>query len=271
VNATLRHVLGVETQVSEASVVTYLEKAASLILPLIGNVSLALDYARKAEKSIVFEGAQGALLDQVHGTIPFVTSSNTIAGAVTTGCGIGPKHIDHVLGVAKAYCTRVGEGPFPTEIEGEYASVLRERGGEFGTTTGRPRRIGWFDAVAMKRAVRLSGVDSVAITKLDVLSGTEKIAICIKYLLDGKEVEDVPSLASELRRVKPVFIELEGWSEDLSRARKWHHLPVQARLYLSTLAEIIGCPVSIASVGAERESTLFSSSAAFLRNFVEAS
>src|SRR5690606_4387568 len=186
-----------------------------------------------------------------HGTVPFVTSSNTLAGAVSTGVGIGPKYVGHVLGVAKAYCTRVGEGPFPTEIHGEQGDSLREKGREYGTLTGRPRRCGWFDAFAMKRAVRLNGIDTVAITKLDVLSGLETIKVCIKYLLDGQEIDDVPSTASDLARVEPVYIEVQGWQEELNGARKWHHLPPAARFYLSTLAEIIGCPVSMVSVGAE--------------------
>lgn len=267
-NIYLKEVLGSDQQVSMGEVEKVVRLADSVITPFIDNVSLRVHRALKAEQKVVFEGAQGTLLDQVHGTVPFVTSANTIAGAATTGCGIGPKAIDYVLGVSKAYCTRVGAGPFPTELEGALGDDLREKGSEFGTTTGRPRRCGWFDAVAMRRAVRLNGIDSIALTKLDVLSGFEKIKVCINYLLDGVEVEDVPSLASQLERVEPQYIELDGWEEDLGAAQRWHHLPPAARLYLSTISEIIACPVSIVSVGPERSSTIFSSGANFAKNFV---
>lgn len=267
-NRQLSGVLGSELSVSFESVWQTVQNAAEKLGPFIGNVSLEIAAALKAEQRVVFEGAQGTLLDQAHGTVPFVTSSSTIAGAATTGVGVGPKSIDYVLGVAKAYVTRVGAGPFPTELHDAVGDHLGTHGHEFGTTTGRKRRCGWFDTVAMKRAVRLNGIDSVAITKLDVLSGLDSIRICIKYILDGKELDDVPSLASELNRVEPVYIELEGWKEDLQGARKWHELPAAARLYLSTISEIIGCPVSIVSVSPERDSTIFSSSAAFVKNFV---
>jgi len=245
------------------------EKAREYLLPYIGNVSLLLEKALKKEDHVVFEGAQGTLLDKTHGTVPFVTSSNTIAGAATVGCGIGPKSLDYVLGVTKSYCTRVGTGPFPTELDDEIGDSIREKGAEFGTVTGRPRRCGWFDGLAMKRAVRLNGIDSLAITKLDVLSGLEKIKICIGYLLDGQELEDVPSLVEEMERVEPRLIELDGWQEDITGVRKWHELPSEARLYLSTLSEITGCPISVVSVGPERDSTLLSSNANFVRNFME--
>ena len=246
-----------------------LSEVAEIIRPYTGNGSLLLDKAIKKGERIVFEGAQGTFLDTTFGTVPFVTSSSTLAGAVTTGCGIGPKHLDYVLGVAKAYSTRVGSGPFPTELLDEMGEKIRTKGGEFGTITGRPRRCGWFDAVALRRAVRLNGIDSLAITKLDVLSGCGKIKVCIKYMLDGKELEDMPALVSELERVEPEYIELEGWDEKLESVTKWHHLPATARFYLTTIAEIIGCPVTVASVSAERESTLFSSGASFVKNFVQ--
>ena len=248
-----------------------LRRAAELLGPHIGNVSMLVHEALHRGQRVVFEGAQGTLLDQVHGTVPFVTSSNTIAGGATTGVGVGPKALDYVLGVVKAYTTRVGSGPFPTELHGEQGDRIRERGHEFGTVTGRPRRCGWFDAVAIKRAVRLNGIDSMAVTKLDVLSGCDKIRICIRYHMDGRELDDVPSLASELDRVVPDYIELDGWKEDLSGVRKWHQLPPAARLYLSTISEIIGCPITVVSVGPDRNSTLFSSHAGYVRNFVSAS
>lgn len=264
----LRGVLQVEPTFTFASVWERVECAAAELSPFIGNVSLLVDAAHRRGARIVFEGAQGSLLDQVHGTVPFVTSSNTIAGAATTGCGVGPKTLDYILGVAKAYCTRVGPGPFPTELHDEIGSKIQERGAEFGTVTGRRRRCGWFDAFAMKRSVRLNGIDAVAITKLDVLSGFSKLKICIKYRLDGDELDDLPSTPEELSRVEPEYIELPGWNEELTKITKWHQLPQNARFYLTTLAEIIGSPVTVVSVGPERSSTLFSSGASFVKNFV---
>ena len=268
-NAELEFVLKSDLRVTFDSVWATIEMAAEKLGAYIRNVSLEVSKAYTAQQKIVFEGAQGTLLDQIHGTVPFVTSSNTIAGAVTTGVGIGPRSIDCVLGVAKAYTTRVGAGPFPTELHDEVGDYLGDKGHEFGTTTGRKRRCGWFDTVAMKRAVRLNGIDSIAITKLDVLSGLEKVKLCIKYMLDGEEIEDVPSLASELDRVEPVYIELNGWEENIEGVRKWHQLPEAARFYLSTIAEIVACPVSIVSVSPERDSTIFSSSASFVKSFVK--
>lgn len=243
--------------------------AKEKVLPYMGNVSLYLDAALNANKKVVFEGAQGTLLDQIHGTIPYVTSSNTIAGAATTGCGIGPGHLDYILGVAKAYTTRVGEGPYPTELKDDIGSYLGKKGHEFGTVTGRSRRCGWFDALAMRRAVRLNGINSLAITKLDVLSGLDTLKICIGYSLDGIEVDDVPALSQELDRVSPRYIELKGWKEDITGVTKWHHLPAEARFYLSTISEIIGCPITIVSVGPERNQTIFSRHATFVKNFYE--
>ena len=268
-NLYLKHVLGSETQIVFDELWQTILEAQKKILPFMGNGSALVDKARKEGKKIVFEGAQGTLLDQVHGTNPFVTSSATISGGVMTGCGVGPKAVDHVLAVVKAYSTRVGSGPFPTELHDALGDKIREAGAEFGTVTGRARRCGWFDAVAMKRAVRLNGADSLAITKLDVLSGMGTLKIAIKYTLDGKEIEDVPALASECDRVVPEYIEMEGWSEDITGATKWHHLPATARLYLTTIADIVGCPVSIVSVSPERDSTIFAGSAAFVKNFVD--
>lgn len=270
-NAYLKYVLGSDTVIDFENQWNKILEAADAILPYIGNASLLIDNAIRAGQRVVFEGAQGTLLDQTHGTVPFVTSSSTLSGAVTTGCGIGPHCIDHVLAVCKAYSTRVGSGPFPTELHDKLGEQIRQAGAEFGTVTGRPRRTGWFDAVAMRRAVRLNGADSLAITKLDVLSGIEKLKICIRYKVKGVEVEDVPALASELESVVPEYIELDGWSENLGAVQKWHHLPASARMYLSTISEILGCPISIVSVGAERNSTLFSRSASFVKNFVDIS
>jgi adenylosuccinate synthase len=246
-----------------------LERAAELLGPYIGNVSLTLDRAVKRNARIVFEGAQGTLLDQAHGTVPFVTSSHTIAGAVTVGCGVGARAIDYTLGVAKAYTTRVGSGPFPTEELGPLGDAMRERGAEFGTITGRPRRCGWFDAFALQRAVRLNGLDGVAMTKLDVLSGFEELKVCVGYKRNGQDLEDLPTLAAELQEVVPQYIVLKGWSEDVSKVSTWNSLPDNLIQYLKVIEEIIACPIVIASIGAERESTLFSSAGAFVKSFVD--
>lgn len=269
-NKYLKDVLGSNEQVKLEDTVEYLKRAQDKVLPLAGNVSMIVADARKREKRIVFEGAQGTFLDQAHGTIPFVTSSNTIAGAVCTGVGIGPNAIDHVLGVAKAYTTRVGSGPFPTEDESEIGQYLQRNGKEFGTVTGRTRRCGWFDAVLLRRAIRLNGIDMIALTKLDVLTGLKEIKVCVNYLLDGEKCEDVPALAEDLERVEPQYISFDGWDEDLSEIRKWHHLPQNARVYLSSLAEMIGCDIAMVSVGAERESTLFAHASLPLQNFIKA-
>jgi adenylosuccinate synthase len=268
-NLYLEKVLDSKLKVDFESIWEVILNAKEKLSAFVGNVSLSVDKAVKKNQKIVFEGAQGTLLDQIHGTVPFVTSSHTLAGAVTTGVGIGPKVLEHVLGVAKAYTTRVGSGPFPTEIHDQIGDYLVEKGGEFGTTTGRRRRCGWFDIVAMRRSVRLNGIDSLVITKLDVLSGLDSIKLCIKYELDGKEIEDMPNLASELACVKPVYVEYKGWQEDLKGIRKWHDLPAEARLYLNALSEALGCAISIVSVSPDRESTIFSSSSAFVKNFIE--
>ena len=266
-NAYVREVLKQDAQVTFTEVWQSIELAAKELLPYVGNVSKIVDQACLQDKKVVFEGAQGTFLDQIHGTIPFVTSSNTIAGAAATCTGIGPKRINWILGIAKAYTTRVGSGPFPTELNEETGEWIRQQGREFGTTTGRPRRCGWFDAFAMKRSVRLNGIDALAITKLDVLSGLDKIKVCINYRLNGQKLDDMPALCSELESVEPEYIELDGWQEDISKIRKWHELPQTTRFYLSTIAEIMGCPIAVASVGPERESTIFSSGASFVKNF----
>jgi adenylosuccinate synthase len=269
-NLTIEHVYGSKERVAFEDVWNTVQKAADLLLPFLGNASLELERALKNGAKVVFEGAQGTLLDMAHGTVPFVTSSHTISGGAAVGAGLGPKRIDHVLGVAKAYTTRVGEGPFPTELTGKAGDDLREKGREYGTLTGRPRRCGWFDAAALRRAARLNGFDSVAITKLDVLSGMDSIKVCIGYNLDGVELDDMPALVSQMNRVEPRYIELEGWQEDLSGIKKFYQLPAAARLYLSTISEIIGCPVAIVSVGPDREQTLYSSAASFVKTFEQA-
>lgn len=246
-----------------------LQRACDLLSAYIGNVSLILDRAVKRGARIVFEGAQGTLLDQAHGTVPFVTSSHTIAGAVTVGCGVGARVIDYSLGVAKAYTTRVGSGPFPTEITDTVGDVIRERGAEFGTVTGRPRRCGWFDAFALQRAVRLNGLDGVALTKLDVLSGFHELKICVGYSRNGVALDDLPTLASELEEIEAHYVTLKGWSEDISQVTSWNDLPEPLLAYIAAIEKIVECPVVIASIGAERESTLFSSNSTFAKSFIE--
>jgi adenylosuccinate synthase len=269
-NKYLKHVLVSERQISLEKDLQCASEIIEKLIPFVGNASLELDNALKRNEKVLFEGAQGTLLDQVFGTIPFVTSSNTLAGAVCTGCGLGPKRVNYVLGVAKAYSTRVGSGPYPTEIHDSVADVIREKGAEFGTITGRPRRCGWFDAVAMKRAVRLNGIDSLVITKLDVLNGIEKIKVCTAYILDGKEIDDLPSLATELDKVEARYIELPGWGDEILKARDFQDLPENAKKFLKTISELSECPVSIASIGAERESTIYTKDADFVRKFMAA-
>lgn len=267
-NRYLKHVLMSERQICLETDLKKAEEISARLIAYVGNASLELDNALKRKEKVLFEGAQGTLLDQVFGTIPFVTSSSTISGAVCTGCGLGPKSINYVLGVAKAYSTRVGSGPYPTEIHDKVADTIREKGGEFGTITGRPRRCGWFDAVAMKRAVRLNGIDSLVLTKLDVLNGLEKIKICTSYSLNGKVLEDLPALASELDKVEAKYIEVAGWGDEIMKARTFDDLPANAKTFIQTIAELSECPVSIISIGAERESTIYTKDADFVKNFM---
>ncbi len=205
-------------------------------------------------RKVLFEGAQGALLDVDHGTYPFVTSSNTVAGGACAGAGVGPRSIDRVLAVLKAYTTRVGEGPFPTEETGEMGERMRQAGGEFGSTTGRPRRCGWFDAVAAKRVVRLSSASDLAITKLDVLSDLDEIRVCTGYRVDGKPVDALPYAAFE--KAEPVYQNLPGWKTDIRKARSIDELPENAKAYLRFIEDVTGAKVSIVSVGPEREATI---------------
>ncbi|MDJ0765456.1 MAG: adenylosuccinate synthase [Myxococcota bacterium] len=222
--------------------------------PYITDTTELLHQCIEAKKRVLLEGAQGALLDIDHGTYPFVTSSNTIAGAACAGIGLGPTAIGSVIAVIKAYTTRVGGGPFPTENEGHVGSHLQKVGVEYGSTTGRPRRCGWLDAVALKRAVRLSGATGLAITKLDVLSGLDTIQVCVGYSTDGKAVDGFP--AAELDKIQPEYLSFAGWQEDISHARSLDALPQAARDYLQGIAELLHCPISIVSVGPDREQTI---------------
>ncbi len=229
---------------------------APRLLPFAAPVSAELERARRGGKRILFEGAQGAMLDVDHGTYPYVTSSNTLAGAAAAGAGIGAGTIDYVLGITKAYTTRVGEGPFPTELSDETGRRLGERGREFGTVTGRKRRCGWFDAVLVRQAVRLGGIDGVALTKLDVLDGFESIDVCVGYRLDGEKLDSLPAAPGSQRRVAPIYETFEGWNATTRGARNWAALPATAIKYIRRIEELIDAPVALLSTSPEREDTI---------------
>lgn len=221
------------------------------------DVSTLLNESISKGQNILFEGAQGALLDIDFGTYPYVTSSNAGSGGASTGSGVGPTKIDTVLGIAKAYTTRVGEGPFPTEISGELGEELRQAGGEFGATTGRSRRCGWFDAFALKYAAQTNGISWLALTKLDVLSGFEKIHICVGYRYKGEQLSSFPSNNQVLKDIEPIYEEMDGWKEDISEAKDISELPIQARKYLEKLEETTGVPIYTVSLGPSREKIIF--------------
>ncbi|AAM25815.1 MAG: Adenylosuccinate synthetase [Caldanaerobacter subterraneus] len=239
---------------------TYREYAERL-RPYVTDTSVLLYNLAKEGKKILFEGAQGTLLDLDFGTYPYVTASHPVAGGATIGAGIGPTMIDNVIGVVKAYTTRVGKGPFPTELKDEIGDFLREKGYEYGTTTGRPRRCGWIDIVMLRYAVRVSGITSLALTKLDTLTGLEKIKICTGYKINGKIIEDFPASLEELKMCEPIYEEMEGWSENIQDVRSFEDLPLNAKKYVKRLEELVGVEFSIISVGPEREETIV------LRNF----
>jgi adenylosuccinate synthase len=255
-NKMLKLILESKAHVDFDEVWGRLEQEAAILAPFVGNGSRLIFDALRAGERVIFEGAQGVLLDQVHGTYPYVTSSSTIAGSATVGVGIGPKMINSVLGIAKAYCTRVGEGPFPTEILGELGDDIRTRGREFGTITGRPRRCGWFDVVAMKRAIRTSGIDSLILTKLDVLSGLPSLKLCTSYKRDNEVVDDLPPSVEDYEGLEAEYVEVPSWSEDISGIRTWDALPGNVRTFVETLSKLIECPVSFVSVGPGREATI---------------
>jgi adenylosuccinate synthase len=229
---------------------------APRVLPYMDSVWSLLDTKRREGKRILFEGAQGALLDVDHGTYPFVTSSNTVAAQAATGSGMGPNAIDYVLGICKAYTTRVGEGPFPTEQKNETGEKIGKRGNEFGTVTGRPRRCGWFDSVLVRQTVRTSGIAGIALTKLDILDGFDTIQVCVRYLLDGQEIDYLPASEHAQARVQPVYETIEGWQGVTAGARSWAELPAQAVKYVRRIEELIGCPVALLSTSPEREDTI---------------
>ncbi len=242
--------------VSFETVYASFQKFAEKLIPFIGNVSVALDTARKKGQHILFEGAQGTQLDIDHGTYPFVTSSNTIAGNACNGSGFGPAHIDSVIGILKAYTTRVGEGPFPTELFDGVGEQLQEKGGEFGATTGRKRRCGWLDGVVATDAVRLNGLTGLALTKLDVLSGQPVLKMATEYELDGKRLFSMPSNIKQAAAVKPVYEELAGWQEDISGVRDFADLPVKTRDYIKRIEDFTGVETIIVSVGPDRDETI---------------
>ena len=232
-----------------------LKEAAAFLAPYVCDTVCSVNAALKAGKNVLCEGAQGALLDIDHGTYPFVTSSSTVSGGACSGAGIAPRHIRDVWGVIKAYTTRVGEGPFPTELFDECGERLRQVGREFGATTGRPRRCGWFDAVASHYACMVNGVNRLAVTKLDVLDGLEKIAVCVGYEIDGRVTTEFPASVEELAAVKPVYEYLPGWKESVADARRWEELPAPAQNYLRRMAELVDSEVAIVSVGPRRDQT----------------
>jgi adenylosuccinate synthase len=229
---------------------------APRLLPLVADVPRALYDANRAGRNQLFEGAQGSLLDIDHGTYPYVTSSNCVAGAAAAGAGIGPMHLHYVLGITKAYSTRVGSGPFPTELSDDVGERLRQRGQEFGATTGRPRRTGWFDAAALKRSIQLNGVSGLCITKLDVLDGAEVLKICTGYEIDGRLSDILPVGAEELERCVPVYDELAGWQESTVGVKTYEGLPKAARKYLRRIEELCAVPADIISTGPDREETI---------------
>ncbi len=233
------------------------QEHARRLAPFIDNVSILIDDARRKGKALLFEGAQGTQLDIDHGTYPYVTSSNTVAGAACCGAGIGPSKIDKVVGICKAYTTRVGAGPFPTELEDVVGDHLQEKGAEFGATTGRRRRCGWLDGVVLRDAVRINGLDGLAITKLDVLSGINPLNICTEYEVSGTRHLHMPGNIREVESVCPIYKTLPGWQEDLSQMKSMEDLPKEARDYLKAMEDIAGIPIMLISVGPGREQTIF--------------
>jgi adenylosuccinate synthase len=233
-----------------------LRDIAGFVLPFARPVWRDLDAALQRGRRILFEGAQGVLLDVDHGTYPFVTSSNTVAGTTGSGTGMGPRAAGFVLGIVKAYTTRVGSGPFPTEQDNETGQKLGERGHEFGTVTGRRRRCGWFDAVLVRQAVAVSGVTGIALTKLDVLDGFDKVKICTSYVLDGEKIDYLPAHAADQERVEPIYEEIEGWPGSTQGARSWADLPARAIKYVRRIEELIRCPVALVSTSPERDDTI---------------
>lgn len=251
----LRRGFGVEP-IKREDLLKQLAEIAPKILPYAAPVWRDLDEARRAGKRILFEGAQGSLLDVDHGTYPYVTSSNTMAGSASAGSGLGPSSLGFILGIVKAYTTRVGEGPFPTELTDEIGQWLGEKGHEFGVVTGRKRRCGWFDSVLVRQTVKLNGIHGIALTKLDVLDGLKELKICVGYEVNGKTLDYFPAGMGEQAAAKPIYETLEGWSETTRGARSWVDLPATAVKYVRRIEELIGAPVALLSTSPEREDTI---------------
>lgn len=251
----LRRGLG-QPEVDGAELTKQLQEIAPLVLPYMDSVWRLLDNMRRQGMRILFEGAQGTLLDIDHGTYPYVTSSNTVSAQAAIGSGMGPSAIHNVLGITKAYTTRVGEGPFPTELLDETGELLGQKGREFGVVTGRKRRCGWFDAVLVRQAIKTSGITGVALTKLDILDGFDEIKVCVAYQLDGETIDYLPASAALQARVVPVYETLEGWQDTTYGARSWADLPAQAIKYVRYVEELIECPVTLLSTSPERDDTI---------------
>jgi adenylosuccinate synthase len=256
-NVAARNRLIAESTMDAAVVLAELGRAWERMKPWVADVSVYLAAARRDGRAIMFEGAQGTLLDIDHGTYPYVTSSNATIGGVCTGLGVGPRAIDRVLGVAKAYTTRVGEGPLPTELTGEIGNRLRETGQEFGAVTGRPRRCGWYDAVAVRYAARVNGLDALALTKLDVLDGLPELQVCTSYTCRGAVLTEMPGELAQLAACEPIYETLPGWSQPTRGVRAYDDLPRAARAYIARLEEITGVPAAIVSTGSGRDETIF--------------
>ena len=256
-NVAARNRLIAESTMDAAQVLADLGRAWERMRPWVADVSVFLAQARAAGRPVMFEGAQGTLLDIDHGTYPYVTSSNASIGGVCTGLGVGPRAIDQVLGVAKAYTTRVGEGPLPTELTGEIGNRLRETGQEFGAVTGRPRRCGWYDAVAVRYACRVNGLDALALTKLDVLDGLPELQVCTSYRCRGVVLTEMPGELAQLAACEPIYETLAGWSQPTRGARRYEELPREARAYIARLEQITGVPAAIVSTGSGRDETIF--------------
>ena len=254
-NFVLEKFLGAEPLDPEAVIQETLAYAERL-RPMVCDVSETLHEEMEAGKRFLFEGAQGSMLDIDHGTYPYVTSSNTVAGSACAGAGLGPDKLNYVLGITKAYCTRVGEGPFPTELHDEMGEALRRRGNEFGAVTGRPRRCGWFDGAALRRAVQINGLTGLAIMKLDVLDGLETIKLGVGYRYEGKTLSVMPAGADAVAKCEPIYEEFPGWKESTFGVTKWEDLPESARRYLTRLAEVAGAPIALVSTGPDREQTI---------------
>ncbi|MBK3774910.1 adenylosuccinate synthase [Azospirillum sp. YIM DDC1] len=243
-------------EMTPADILDPLREITPQVLPYASVVWKTLDELRRAGKRILFEGAQGSMLDIDHGTYPFVTSSNTVAGNAAAGSGMGPRAVGYVLGICKAYTTRVGSGPFPTELFDDVGELIGQRGKEFGVVTGRKRRCGWFDAVMVRQAVKTGGIDGIAMTKLDVLDGFDEIKVCVGYRLDGQELDYLPANAAAQARVEPIYETFEGWKDSTQGARSWAELPAQAVKYVRHVEELIQAPVALLSTSPERDDTI---------------